>query len=402
MIMRRLFLVLGILFLPFFYVQAISKSSILLWDESLKNLNFQKTKIDVDLKKQNQKIPSSEEGHLAHFVHGVLSFERGEMKEAKTSLTSSLELREINPYVYYYLGRIAMEQKNFKEAFQAFKRALKLKPQYDLRRKIKLELAKVYLNQKKLKSARKIFLQIRKKFQRTETYPDILWDLFNIDEKLKYASKCRWFRYLFENYPDYSHSHSWTLNPRTWKISKRKIRCSVRFSSQKKHINQLIALGQYSRVIDEIKDSQGQLKKLEYLELLAEYEIRAGHPQKAYQELKKHYKKYKGNKKFLDIFIKVASRSLNHKEALKAFNHRIQMEKRRGKKATLVFRKAFLQYELGNYEKAYITFSKVPKIYRRITYQGDTLWYLGWTAYLQKKYKKALDHFGTLLGSFRV
>jgi soluble lytic murein transglycosylase len=300
---------------------------------------------------------------------------------------------ELAPYTYFYLGKIAFELKNYNAAYAAFEEALKFKPQFDLNRNIKLEMARVMLLKNKWPQARQLFLEARRKFKRSEVYPEILWNLFVIDFKQNSQSQCMWFRSLFESYPNYENSKDWTLDSATWVYDNKSINCSMNFISKYRNISQLIALGDYNAVKSGLEIAKNSLPRLDYLELLANYELRAGNPVLAFEELQKDYPEQSSNLKFLQLFIKVSSRAMKHEDALNSYDKIISLEKNLRVKAGYVFRKAFLQYELGRYEKAYDTLMLVQTTFANHPYQGDVTWYLGWTAYLQKKYELALTHF---------
>lgn len=337
-----------------------------------------------------------QEKDLTNFTHGVLSYERREFEEAKSYLVASLAQAELAPYTYYYLGKTAIELKNYNAAYAAFEEALKFKPQFDLQRNIKLEMAKLLMIKNKWPEARQLFLDARKQFKRAEIYPDILWNLFVIDNKQNSQSQCFWFTSLFESYPNYEKAKEWTLDPDTWTYNKKAINCSLNFATKYRHISQLIALGNYQAVQADLEIAKTSMPRLDYLELLANYELRAGNPVAAFDVLKQDYEAYASNPKFLQLYIKVASRALQHEEALNSYDKIIALEKNLRVKAGLIFRKGFLQYELGQYANSYDTMMLVQKTFTNHPYQGDVTWYLGWTAYLQRKHDVALTHFQEL------
>ncbi len=352
--------------------------------------------VAVDL--QAQQVSSDQDKDLTNFSHGVLSFERGEYDEAKTYLILSLAQVELAPYTYFYLGKIAFELKNYNAAYAAFEEALKFKPQSDLLRNIKLEMARVQVAKSRWPQAKTLFLEARKRFKRTELYPEILAQLFIIDRKQNSQAQCFWFRSLFESYPNYSMAQAWTLDSNTWKFEDKDINCSLSFNTKYRHVSQLIALGDYDSVKRELEIAKLSMPRLDYLELLVSYDLRAGNPEEAFVELKKDFEAESKNPKFLQLFIKVASRALKSEEALSAYDLAMDLEKNPRIKAGLIFRKGFLEYELGFYENSYNTLMSVQKSFANNPYQGDITWYLGWTAYLQKKYDLAISHFEVLDG----
>lgn len=343
-------------------------------------------------------VPQDPEVDLTNFSHGVLSFERGDFEEAKKYLVESLVQVELAPYTYYYLGRTALELKNYNAAYAAFEEALKFQPQFDLERNIKLEMAKVLMLRNKWPQAKQIYLSLRSKFKRTEMYPEILWNLFVIDNKQNASSQCFWFRSLFESYPNHLEAKNWTLEPTTWTYDSKTINCTVGFGSKYRHISQLIALGDYKAVQSNLEIAKLSMPRLPYLELLTNYELRAGNPILAFEELNKDFESYSNNPSFLQLYIKVASRAMKHEEALKSYDKIIALEKNLRVKSGIIFRKGFLQYELGKYADSYDTMMLVQTTFANHPYQGDVTWYLGWTAYLQKKYELALGHFEELSG----
>jgi soluble lytic murein transglycosylase len=348
---------------------------------------------DEKLKSEQQQKNDDLEKDLTNFSHGVMSFERREFEEAKTYLVASLAQVDLAPYTYFYLGKVAVELKNFNAAYAAFEEALKFKPQFDLQRNIKLEMAKIMLLKNKLPQARQLFLSSRMKFKRTEIYPEILWNLFLIDFKQNAQSQCYWFKALFENYPNYEVAKTWTLESATWVYDNKEINCSLNFVTKYRHISQLIALGDYEAVKVNLEIAKSSLPKIDYFDLMSNYELRAGNPVAAFDELTSSYDELADNRKFIELYIKVSSRALKHEQALESFDKIINLERNARVKAGLIFRKGFLLYELGQYENSYNAMNLVNLTFANHPYQGDVTWYLGWTAYLQKKYDVALTHF---------
>lgn len=347
---------------------------------------------------ESQQQSLEQEKDLANFSHGILSYERGDFDEAKAYLVSSLAQVELAPYTYFYLGKIAFEVKNLNAALAAYEEALKFKPHSDLLRNIKYEMAKTLIAKNRWAQAKVLLLDARRRFKRTELYPEIIAQLFVIDRKLNSQSQCFWFRSLFESYPNHELASTWTLDSKTWKHEDKDINCALSFNTKYRHVSQLIALGDYDSVKRELEIAKLTMPRLDYLELLVSYDLRAGNPEEAFNELKLDFEKESKNPKFLQLYIKVASRALKSDEALAAYDLAIGLEKNPRIKAGLVFRKGFFEYELGFYENSYETLMSVQKSFANNPYQGDITWYLGWTAYLQKKYDVAITHFEVLEG----
>lgn len=339
---------------------------------------------------------------LSKFTYGVLAFQRGDHEEAKSFLNESLAVEELRPYIYFYLGQIATAQKQSTAAIAHLNRALALNPQSDLKRHIKFEMAKTLLGVNRLTDARASLQEARTLFRRTEHYPDVIWNLLVVDQRLGRSTACTWFKTMFRDYPTYNPEVTlWTLNSSTWSMNqgdkKVNLACSLSAADRRSHVHQLIALGQYAKTEYELNDPNLKIKELELLDLKTEFQLRAGDPKKAFSYLKEFYNNYKTNDDFLQLYTKAASRSMNHDEALKTYDERVRLAKTAAQKAQIVFRKGFLQYELGLYEQAYNTFVAVPQIHANGIYQGDVYWYLAWTSYLQKRYDLAIEHFETLL-----
>ena len=348
---------------------------------------------DEKLKSEQKQKNDELEKDLTNFSHGVMSYERREFEEAKAYLVASLAQVDLAPYTYFYLGKVAVELKNYNAAYAAFEEALKFKPQFDLQRNIKLEMAKIMFLKNKLPQARQLFLSSRLKFKRTEVYPEILWNLFLIDFKQNSQSQCYWFKALFENYPNYEVAKTWTLDSATWVYDNKEINCRLNFVTKYRHISQLIALGDYEAVKVNLEIAKSTLPKIDYFDLMSNYELRAGNPVAAFDELTASYDELADNRKFIELYIKVSSRALKHEQALESYDKIIGLERNPRVKAGLIFRKGFLLYELGQYENSYNAMNLVNLTFANHPYQGDVTWYLGWTAYLQKKYDVALTHF---------
>lgn len=363
---------------------------IILKDIPSEFIQSEKIKTEQSQKKEEQ------EKDLTNFSHGVMSFERREFEEAKVYLVASLAQVELAPYTYYYLGRVATEMKNYNAAYAAFEEALKFKPQFDLQRNINLEMAKIMLLKSKWLEARQLFMTARLKFKRTEIYPEILWNLFKIDFKQNAKTQCYWFKALFESYPNHEVAKAWTLDPATWVYENKEINCSLNFVTKYRHISQLIALGDYKAVQANLEIAKTSLPRIDYLDLLSNYELRAGNPVNAFDELTKNYEELSNSPKFIELYIKVSSRAMKHQEALDSYDKIIALQRNPRIKAGLIFRKGFLLYELGQYEKSFEAMKLVQSTFANHPYQGDVTWYLGWTAYLQKKYDVALTHFESI------
>ncbi len=340
---------------------------------------------------------------LSDYTYGVLAFQRGDHVEAEKFLNKSLEVKELAPYVHFYLGQILTAKGgSAKEALSHFNKALDYKPQQDLQRHIRFEMAKTLVAHNRLTEARAHLEGVRSSFRKTEFYPDIMWNLLVVDQRLQKNSVCTWFKTLFRSYPTYnSETTLWTMTDTSWQVrvkdKKMKLGCSIKASDRRAHVHQLIALGQYSKLQYELNDPSLNIPELELLDHKTEYELRAGDPEKAFKLLSEKYNKFQNDDDFLQLYGKAASRSLNHDAALKTYDERIRLAKTATQKAQTVFRKGFLEYELGKYAEAYNTFMAVPQIHANNIYQGDVLWYLGWTSYLQKNHDLAIKHFEDLL-----
>ncbi len=376
--------------LPYFCFGLGRPSSLILKDLPEQYLQEEKLKAEIKHKYDEQ------EKDLTNFSHGIMSYERREYEEAKTYLVASLAQVELAPYTYYYLGKVAMELKNYNAAYAAFEQSLKLSPQFDLQRNIKLSMAKIMLLKNQLSQAKQLFLASRLKFKRTEVYPEILWHLFLIDFKQNSQSQCVWFKTLFESYPNVEVAKKWTLDPATWVYDNKTINCNLNFVSKYRHISQLIALGDYESVKVNLVIAKSTLPNMDYLDLMSNYELRAGNPVLAFDELTKNSTKLANNPEFIELYIKVSSRAMKHEQALASYDKLISLERNARVKAGLIFRKGFLLYELGQYENSYKAMKLVNLTFANHPYQGDVTWYLGWTAYLQKKYDLALSHFETI------
>lgn len=339
---------------------------------------------------------------LSDYTYGVLAFQRGDYADAEKFLKQSMVVKELSPYVNFYLGRIEAHNKNTQQSLKYLNQALQQNPQLDLKRHIQFEIAKTLISNNRLTEARTHLEGVRTSFRRTEYYPDILWHLLVVDRRLQRPSACTWFKTLFRDYPTYNQETAlWTMTDSSWQIrnkdQKVKLNCHLKASDRRSHVHQLIALGQYSKLQYELNDPSLNIPELELLDHKTEYELRAGDPEKGFKLLGEYYNNYKNNDDFLQLYTKAASRSLNHEAALKTYDERVRLAKTAVQKAQIVFRKGFLQYELGMYEAAYSTFQAVPQIHANNIYQGDVYWYLGWTAYLQKKYDLAIKHFEDIL-----
>lgn len=373
-----------------------------IWTQ-LKHNVHQKTQEHKGAQEESLAFFEPRKEQLSDYTYGVLAFQRGDDVEAEKFLTQSLEVKELRSYVHYYLGQIATRtKKNTAEALSHLNKALAHDPQLDLKRHIRFEMAKTLISSNRLTEARTHLEGVRSAFRRTEFYPDVLWHLLVVDHRLNRNSVCTWFKTLFRDYPTYNPETTlWTMTDASWQIRQRdkkvNLSCQLKASDRRAHIHQLIALGQYAKIQYELNDPALKIPELELLDHRTEYELRGGNPAQAFKLLSEKYDNYKNNDDFLQLYIKAASRSMNHDAALKTYDERIRIAKTASQKAQIVFRKGFLEYELGKYQEAYNTFLAVPQIHAQNIYQGDVLWYLGWTSYLQKNYDESIRHFEDLL-----
>ena len=93
---------------------------------------------------------SDEEKKIRHFEKGKAYYEKGEYKEAVLELKNALQIDPKYSEAYYMLGLTSLKQKDFKEAFTNFSRAVEFSPD---NLEARLELSKLFLAGKAIDKA---------------------------------------------------------------------------------------------------------------------------------------------------------------------------------------------------------------------------------------------------------
>lgn len=330
---------------------------------------------------------------LIETFRGLIYYEQKKYKVAVEHFQKGLSLgTRLSDVSYYYLGLSQMEIKQNDEALKSLNNVKQEESTDFLEWKAEYQVGRIYMQQGKINPARRILQRIRSKMRNTDTYPEILFALMNLDlQQNKGNQACYWARELYKKYPTYPPVAEWGLRWEENRVEDKALSCQNSLSDQQDRIKRLQWMGASEKAFAELKVfEKSKIDKFTKDMAMAEYLVNEGRVSEAFERLLPYYKdkKNKEDYDFISLLAKAASRAGEFHAAIgiymAAFDHF-----RGGKQRTSLYRAAFLSYQHKDYDGAVRKFETLTKKYPYTSLAKQSNWYISWIYYLKGNHKKS-------------
>ncbi|MFK8137085.1 MAG: transglycosylase SLT domain-containing protein [Bdellovibrionales bacterium] len=338
-----------------------------------------------DLSERN---PQEQAGIL--YALGKSYLENGQTELALENLELGLKSPEmLEDYFYFQIGKAHFDKKENGESEKWMKKVVAFKPRSHLHLHARWYLAKIAIDKKHYRTARKILRYLERKRRGNELYPEILNQLVRVELKRNnYWQACRWTKKLYRKYPMHPVTADWPFDLASVSFNKIKPKCKASQKDRVARMKNLLWNGQNDLVI-------ARLKKLEKSKVVEPYDmdvmwirfhLHIGEPAPALDILKKHYSKKKMNFDYLKLLARAAEKNSQYPLAVGLYHKAYKLNPRKRDGRWSLFRSGFLSYQFQDYDGAATKFAELIKKYPRSGLARDAKWHMAWVKYLKADY----------------
>ncbi len=346
------------------------------------------------LEKELKKTPTSEAQDLMKFQLAYYYFVSQKYEKSALIFHEFLQMKnKLEDYGRYYLAQNYLKLGKDREAEEELKKVEKMSPNLKLKNESQLDLAMLDLKQKKFREAKSRLMSIEKRARGTDRYPEVVYQLAVAEKGLQNKAKaCVWIKKIYEKYPAFERTQSWTSDLYENKINGESSQCYSQLSDFKARVRYLMGNGLDEKAqseITQIKNNLAKENKYAADELQANFFMQEGEPKKALELLKPYYETYKKNFSFLILFASASARSGEVQSAVGSYYeaYKLSTKSKQGRQA--LYQSAFLSYQFQDYDGAGRRFREFLKVYPKSGLTRDAQWNLAWLQYLKGDFKGA-------------
>ncbi|OQW46848.1 MAG: hypothetical protein A4S09_02775 [Proteobacteria bacterium SG_bin7] len=349
----------------------------------------------------------TEDMSLAQYVLGTLLFQNGSFDESAKHFQESLKLgSKLADYINLHLGRIYKTLGKYDEAHQHLRQirtAWGSKKNFE---EARFELGLLGVLEKDWHQARMHFEYLSRKMRGTEHYPQVLWHLVLVENKLRRPwQSCRWARKLYSKYPTHPLVKEWNIDLATAKVAGETLGCYATIHDVKARIKSLGWAGETDRAraeIDSLKAKNAGKGDDYYADnIFSEFLVDEGMVEEAMPIILKYYGEKRNNIDYLQLLGKAAARAQRYQISSAAYMRAYDLSPNTKTGRASLFKAAFVSYQSQDYDGAIRKFELVTQKFRKSGLVRDAKWHLAWIRYLKGDYDGAYKAFANYKSNTR-
>ncbi len=332
----------------------------------------------------------------------IADFNAGKFAEVIPQFEAALgEKTNLEEYLRFYLGQAYLKTGKSDQAEKEFNKVLALSPNAKMSIESSNFLGQVALEKKNYKQAAVAFQKLEKRTRNTEAYADVIYNLALAEKGLgRHSGMCKWLEKIYEKYPTYSKVQHWGVDLAANEFDGKASGCTVSADSFRTRIRYLLWAGLDSKAQGEINVTKDKLAKDDkYLadKLQAQFYLQEGEVVKAVELLKPYYEAMKRNFDYLILFASAGARAGEVQQAVGSYYaaYKLSPKSKTGRQA--LYQSAFLSYQFQDYDGAGRRFQEFMKTYKNSGLNRDAQWHLAWLKYLKGDYQGAYKAFNQML-----
>lgn len=340
-------------------------------------------------------------GDLESFKKALALYRSEKYAEAVPSFEELLkEKTNLEEYARFYLAQSYMKTSKWDQAETEFVKVLSLSPNVKMSIEASNFLGQVALEKKNFKQARIQYVKLEKRTRNTEEYPDVIYNLAVAEKgQGQHSRMCKWLVRLYEKYPAYSKVKDWSVDLAANEFQGKPTDCLVTTEDFRGRVRYLLWAGLDQKAQGEINIMKEKLAKTDKFladKLQAQFYVQEGEVNKAVDILKPYYESMKRNFDYLILFASSAARAGEVQMAVGSYYsaYKLQPRSKTGRQA--LYQSAFLSYQFQDYDGAARRFQEFMKVYSRSGLNRDAQWHLAWLKYLKGDYQGSYKAFAAL------
>lgn len=346
----------------------------------------------------NKNQIKGEDLSLAQYALGNLLFQSGSFEEAAKHFQEALTLgSKLSDYIHLHLGRIYKTLGKYDESHQHLRQIRTAWGSKKNFQEARFELGLIGVLEKDWHQARMHFEYLSRKMRGTEYYPQILWHLVLVENKLRRPwQACRWARKLYSKFPTHPLVKDWNIDLQTAKVAGESLGCYANINDVKARIQSLGWAGETDRARAEIELLRAKsAEKNDYYadNVLSEFLVDEGLVEDALPIILKYYDEKRNNIDYLSLLGKAAARSQKYQISTAAFMRAYDLSPHSKAGRAALFKAAFVSYQSQDYDGAIRKFDLVTQKFRKSGLVRDAKWNLAWIRYLKGDYDGAYKAF---------
>ena len=346
---------------------------------------------------------------LALFGAGLTSARMGQDKDAQSFFEQASQIPSpIDDYVHYFLGLSYEKTGDDARAREQFTSLMNSPRSTPLRIvDAQFEMGSIAVSEKKWSLAANEYRVLLKKYKNTERYPDVIWQLMQIERKSAahpVGRGCKWAKELYAKYPSYPQVSTWGFDLASSVVDGKPVGCQVTRKDQETRIRRLQWGGEFDRALKELTDLKARTPESEHYSvdsMIANHLISDGQVDEALKLLMPYYNSEGSRPGYLLLLAKATSRAGQPEAAIGAYEKAYRMAPRGKTGKQALFQAAFMSYQFQDYDGATRKFEQFVKVFPGSAMTRDARWHLAWIRYLKADYAGAYGDFAKLTGPQR-
>lgn len=356
----------------------------------------------AEIDKEISKTQDAEEKKLLMMAKALLALDFQRIQVAQKVFQDLLkEKNNLHEYVHYYYGKLLTQSRLYHEAKVQYEKILELSPNTKLQIEAQFQLARIAIEEKNFRQAKKLLRKLERRQRREEGYPETVYLLAQAERGLgERRSFCRWVKKLYTHYPQFHRIEKWGSNLAADEFEGQPTRCAVRHEDRRTRIKNLqwASLGQKAFAeIQNLRSQTASHDKYDLDRLEVGYWVHEGEVKKALDILLPYYEQKKKDIGYLKLLANTSARAGEYQAAVGSYYsvYKLSPRGRSGKQA--LYQAAFMSYQFQDYDGAARKFSEFMKAFPRSGLSRDARWHLAWIRYLRGDYAGAHASFSAMM-----
>lgn len=337
------------------------------------------------------KDKSDDEKALAIYNRALIYRKLGDAAKSTTDFqVVAAGQGNLKEYGLFYLAETKFQQKDWTGARSSFAELLKLNLNQRMQFEVNSYLAKIALENKTPKEAKKLLVSLEKKMRQNEKYPDVIFDLAIAEKGLgNRKAMCQWLKKLYVKYPAFSKIDHWTMDLPANEFLGAPTDCPAAVSDFKSRVRYMLFAGKDKEAQAEINVMKSRLSENEKFlgdQIQAQFFALEGEVGKALEVLRPWFESKKNQFNFLIQYANTAARAGESKIAVENYYKAYQLSPRSKLGKQALFQSAFLSYMFQDYDGATQRFKEYQKVFKGSALNQDIRWNLAWIKYLKGEF----------------
>jgi len=338
--------------------------------------------------------PQSSELDLYYFEKSMAAIEMNDFAVALKSLDGSYYVKSsLKDYASYYRGVVLRKLNQVDQSLAEFHKVDLKESSLQLKVETQFQMAEIFLSQKKYAQAAPLIRPLLKQARGTEKYPEVLYNLALLERGLQnHVKKCDLLKKLYVQFPGNPQLKDWGYDLSANLFDGAPTKCSVRDEDFKMRLKNWLWAGEEKKALAEIAEFKQKIgSENGYVadQMLAQFELQAGEPQKAFDILKPHLEKNKNNIGFLLLYASTAARASEVQTSVATYYQVYKLSPKSTKGRSALYQSAFLSYQFQDYDGAQRRFQEFIQLNQGSKLSNEARWHLAWLKYLKADYSGA-------------